>query len=164
MKNKKDIMIRPGSMSGLSIFGRFDNFFEEMYKRFDEVWQDWDVDTKLFTDLQPKSSMPKINVYETDDSYEVKIAVADFDKEDLELELKDNVLLIKGNKKENYESDDKKCLVREISSRSFRRVINFTKEVDVDNIKCDYENGIVNCVIGKKEAEEKDKPVKIDIS
>jgi HSP20 family protein len=163
MKNKKDIMIRPGSMSGLSIFGRFDNFFEEMYKRFDDYLKDTDVDVRFFTDLQPKSSMPKINVYETDDNYEVKIAVADFNKDDLELELKDNVLLIKGSKKEDYESDDKKCLVREISSRSFRRVINFTKEVDVDNIKCNYENGIVNCVIGKQKIEDKDSPIKIDI-
>lgn len=146
---------RPDSLSRFFGASRFEDIF-------DNFWKDWTLDMRAFADLQPKSSFPKINVVETDEEYEVEIALAGFDKDDLSLELKDNCLLIKADKKEESEDKDKKFLMREISSRSFRRMLKFPVKVDSDKIDCSFENGIVNCIIGKEDIE-KDDLVKIKI-
>jgi HSP20 family protein len=115
--------------------------------------------------MQSKTSFPKVNVVETDNAYEIDVALAGFDKEDISMELKENCLCIKADKKEDSveEDADKKYLMREISSRSFRRVLNFPKKVLTDNIECSFEGGVVKCVLQKKELPEPEKSVKIDI-
>ena len=164
-KRQKDLMIRPSSTNGLTVFSRFHDLFDDMFHKWDEAWKHWDLDTRVFEDLQPGGRFPKVNVSETKESYEIEIAAAGFSKEDLALELKDNILLIKGDRRE--ESKDccgcKSYLRREISSRSFRRVIRFPREVDTSKIDCTHEDGIVKCKIGKKDVKEEDMVV-IDIN
>jgi HSP20 family protein len=115
--------------------------------------------------MQTKSAFPKVNVVETDNAYEVDVALAGFDKEDISMELKENCLCIKADKKEDSreESSDKKYLMREISSRSFRRVLNFPKKVLTDNIECSFDGGVVKCTLLKKELPKTEEAVQIDI-
>ena len=160
---KKDLVVWPGSgLSRMMNLNRFGDIFEE----FDKLWRNWDLDMKAFSDMQPKANFPKLNVAETDDSFEVEVALAGFDKEDLSLELKDNCLLIKADKQEEIsEEDGKKYLMREISSRSFRRALNLPKKVLTDDIECTHKDGVVKCVL-KKEPElpaPEDDIIKIDI-
>ena len=152
---KKDLVNYSASpLRRLFEVGRFSDIFNE----FDKLWDSWDIDVKTFSDLQPKSVFPKVNVSETDDSYEVEIALAGFDKSDISLELKDNSLLVKADKKEDIseEDKDKKFLMREISSRSFRRVLNLPKKVLCDDIDCSHKDGVIRCVL------KKDKPISPD--
>lgn len=163
MKNKKDLALYSGSpMSRLFGVSRFSDVFDE----FDRLFKGWDLDMRAFTDLQPKSAFPKINVAETDETFEVEVALAGFDKEDINMELKDNCLLIKADKKEEIseEGEDKKYLMKEISSRSFRRALNFPKKVLVDDIKCTHKDGVITCVLKKEvQALPEDDTFKIDI-
>jgi HSP20 family protein len=170
MERKKGLIKwEPGSMSGFPV-SRFNDLFNHMQAMFDGAWRDWDVNVGVFDALQPKTTFPKVNVSETVDNYVIDIAAAGFSRDDLALELKDNVLLIKGDKKEE-QKDCKDCceeaectfLRREISDRSFRRVVKFPREIDVDKIDCSYKDGIVRCTIGKKAIEEVDGKIKIDI-
>lgn len=155
-KNERGLTIpRPDSLSRFFGKGRFEDIF-------DSFWKDLSLDMRAFVDLQPKGSFPKVNVVETDEEYEVEIALAGFDKDQLALELKDNCLLIKTDKKEESESTDRKYLMKEISSRSFRRMLKFPAKVDPKNIDCNFENGIVTCKIGKVHAECGD-PIQIKI-
>jgi HSP20 family protein len=163
MRRKKDLVASSGPKGGLAALNRFNDLFEDLWNRYDTYWKNWDLDMSVFDQLQPKTSFPKINLYEKDNEYEIKIAVADFNKDDVELELKDNTLLVKGESKEDNEECGK-CLCREISSRSFRRAVRFPKEIDAEKINCSYKDGVISCIIGKKEvAEEDDGIVKIKI-
>jgi HSP20 family protein len=159
---KKDLIIKPGSrMSRLFGINRFSDIFDE----FDKLWETWDLDMRSFMDLQPKSNFPKINVTENETTYEVEIALAGFDKDDISIELKDNSLFIKANKKEENTEEDKKYLMKEISSRSFRRVLSLPKKVLLDDIKCTHKNGVIECVLTKEQhIEEDDGSIKIDIN
>jgi len=162
--NKRDLIIRPDSMSSLPSIKRLNNLFDHMWSMVDGAWENLDV--MAFDALQPKTSFPKVNVSETKDSYEIEVAVAGFSKEDLALELKDNALYVKGYKQEQIEdcSENKIVLRREISSRSFRRMIPFQREIDVSKTDCTFEDGILKCIVGKKEIiEEDDSAIKIDI-
>ena len=161
MANKKDLTIFTGSpLSRLMDFRRFD----DMFRAFDDAFKHWDLDMKTFTEMQPKGSFPKMNVSETDEAIEVEIALAGFDKEDLTLELKDNCLCVKADKKEEVSDNGKNYIMKEISSRSFRRALNLPTKVKVDDIKCTHKDGIITCVLQKDVPQlAEDEPIKIDI-
>lgn len=161
MTKKKDLTLWSGSpLSRLNTVSRFGDMFRE----FDNLFRNWDLDMRAFTDLQPKAGFPKINVAETDESFEVEVALAGFDKEDISMELKENCLCIKADKKEEVSEEDKKYIMKEISSRSFRRALNLPVKVMTDDIKCSHKDGIITCTL-KKEAPAlpEDDTIKIDI-
>ena len=169
MRNKtKDLMKQQGSVENLLGLNRFDTLIGDLYRLMDGFWGIDDLNAQAFHSLQPNknSNFPKINVSETDTSYEVEIAAAGFNKDDLSLEFKDSVLLIKTDKVEEEQDEDKKWLTREISNRSFRRTVNFPHEIKTDEIESKYDesNGLIVCTLPKKTKEvDKDKKIKIDI-
>ena len=159
----KDLTLYTGSLMNRLLDT---NYFQSLTSEFDKLWKDWNFDMKTFGDLQPKSNFPKINVSETADRYELEIALAGFNAEDISLELKDNTLLIKAEKQEesSEEGTTKKYIMKEISSKSFRRVLSFPKKINVSDIECKHENGIVSCVLKKeKEILPEEETVKIKI-
>lgn len=154
-----------GRLFGLSCF--HDNFLSRFDSLMDEVWNGFNLDAGLFDQIQPKGSFPKINIKDTACDYEIDIAVAGFSKDDVQLELKDNSLFIKADKREEdgEQEKDGTWLRREIAQRSFRRVIKFPEQIDKNKIECKYENGIINCSIGKVICEpEKDDTIKITVN
>jgi len=145
--------------------GRFPDIFSEFNRMFDNFWNDHNWEASIFEEIQPKGKFPKIDVQSFDDKYVVDIAAAGFDKEDIDLELRDNCLLIKATKaEETSDSEEGKYIYREIAKRSFSRVVRFPEKIDIHNIDCKYENGIVTCSIGKAQTEDKKDTIKIKIN
>ena len=167
MTKIKDLITRSdGSLSRLFNFDRLHDMVDDLEERFWGGFEDfgrWHV--KVIEEMQPKMTLPKVNVIDEAESYKVEIAMAGFGKEDLELELKDNCLFIKlEHKEENEERDeDKNYLLKEISSRSFRRVIRFPLEIDPDAASCTYKDGIATCVIGRAPEVQEEKPTRIKV-
>lgn len=147
--------------------------FDELFELGDAFKTAWPricglgFDEECF-DIQPVDrGFPKVNVDELDGSYEVEAALAGFGKENVQLELKENkILVISCDKKEEKEEkdEDKKTLLKELSSRSFRRVLNFPDNIDVENISSTLEEGVLKISLPKiKKEEEESSSVKIDI-
>lgn len=141
---------------GVSVPSRFNDLFNSMQTLMDRAWNDWNMTGDAFIALQPeKSTIPKINVLESEEAYEVEIAVSGFNKNDLELEYKEGCLLIKfdstSDDKVEDDSPEKKWLKREISSRSFRRVVKFPIEINSSAINSTYDEdrALVTCVLPK---------------
>lgn len=158
---KKDLTVWSDSPVGRLLNARR---FSDIFREFDNSFRDWNLDMKTFTDLQPKAKFPKVNVIEADEAYEVEIAIAGFDKEDVSLELKDNCLYIKADKTEEVSDEGRKYLMKEISSRSFRRALSLPARVLTDDIVCNSKDGVITCVL-KKEAVQipEDDIVKIEV-
>ena len=138
------LQTKRGSTNALTTLDDVSHFFDYFFNP---------ISNSVFNDLQPTGSRyPKVDVQEGDSDYVVKIAAAGFNKEDLDIELSDSVLIISGAKKQEQQSEDSKrrYLRREIASRSFRRAIRFPDDLDVSNITSSYEDGIIQLVIGKK--------------
>ena len=160
----KDIVKRGKDdlMSIFPNFGRFRNLFDEMSCLFNDATCNYDM-AAFFNDIQPKGSFPRMNVSETDDAYSVELAIAGYSKEDINLEIKDNVLFVSGNNNSEEETEDKKFLRREISRRSFKRAIKFPMQVNVDDISCTYSDGIITCTLNKM-LDDSDDSKKININ
>lgn len=108
------------------------------------------------------SSVPRVNVSETDDKYNIEMAAPGLNKEDLHVDLDENILTISAEKEEKQE--DKKengnyYTRREFSYTSFRRSFTLPETANAEKIDAQYKDGILNITIPKKE-EKKLKPSK----
>jgi len=157
---RKDLIPTLGSTSSPTI-RRFKDSIDSLFNQFFDEF--FDRDLALFNDLQPAASFPKVNIAESDSQYEIDIAVAGFNKDDVSLELKDNDLIIKAAKSEESGDSNKKYLRREISSRSFKRVVRFPVDVCADSASAEYKDGIIKFTIDKEINNSKEDIIKVDI-
>jgi len=107
------------------------------------------------------TTLPAVNIRETEKSYEVEMAAPGMKKEDFKIELDNNVLTIYSEKTEEREENGKEKYSRkEFNYESFERSFNLPKEVvDEEKIEAHYQNGVLHLTIPKKE-KAKQKPVK----
>lgn len=142
-------------MTSLSRFNNGEslpNFFD-----LTRNWMDWN--NSNFSNSG--SSIPAVNVRESQDSFEVEMAAPGMAKKDFRIELDNNLLTISSEKKnENEHKEGERYTKREFSYQSFQRSFTLPKDVvDVDKIQARYEDGMLRLSIPKKE-EAKPRPPK----
>ena len=113
------------------------------------------------TENLPKiPSYPPYNIRKVDDTkYVIEVAVAGFAKQDIEVELADGVLTVKGNIAAT--EDDENFIFKGIADRAFTRTFTLADSVVVKN--ADLLNGMLKIWLERFIPEEK-KPRKIDIN
>ena len=91
---------------------------------------------------QSAPSYPPYNIERTgENAYRISMAVAGFGEDDLELEAKENTLLVKGNQQKK-EEDEGEMLFRGIAARNFERRFQLADHVEVRNAH--LENGLLH--------------------
>lgn len=113
------------------------------------------------TENLPKiPSYPPYNIRKVDDTkYVIEVAVAGFAKQDIEVELADGVLTVKGNIAAT--EDDENFIFKGIADRAFTRTFTLADSVVVKN--ADLLNGMLKIWLERFIPEEK-KPRKININ
>ena len=112
------------------------------------------------------TTIPAVNIKETNEAFEVEMAAPGMKKNDFKIELEGNLLTISSetsNQTEEKEGD--RYSRREFSYLSFQRSFTLAKDVlDAEKIKAKYENGILHLSIPKKEEAKQKLPRLIQIS
>lgn len=93
------------------------------------------------------SRLPSANIIEEKDNYFIELAAPGFEKADFKIKLSENVLTVSVEKEENIENTTQ----REFSYTSFSRGFNIPETIQVEKIKAEYENGILQIALPKKE-------------
>lgn len=130
-----DLIRRPSSTLGLSTF-------EEMDKLFDNFWRSVDSASSTF-------SLPSLDIYSEDDKHMVvEMQAPGFDSKDIEINVRDGVLEIRGQKSQKQEEGDKKrsYMVRE-SNASFARRVVLPEGADADNIAAELDKGLLKVTV-----------------
>ena len=101
-------------------------------------------------------SVPSVDVKEYPKAYVLEMDLPGFLKEDIEMNLKDNVLTIsssKNNEKENSseEKNEFTWLVKERKTYHFKRSFTLPKDVDSEKIEASFNNGVLLVNISRKE-------------
>ena len=114
-----------------------------------------------------KSCSEKIatNVFETENEFKIELVLPGFKKEDVQINVQNNLLTIKVENEAKVEKQDVyKYAHREFDTFNFEKQYRIPKSVDGEKISAKFENGILIVELPKKEeAKEKD-PVEIKIS
>jgi len=103
---------------------------------------------------------PPVDVAELDDQFQVKVELPGVNKEDVKITMQENILTIKGEKKQEKESKGSNYHRVERSYGSFQRSFTMPTGVKHDKIEAAYNDGIL--VITLPKAEEA-KPKQIDV-
>ncbi len=100
------------------------------------------------------SAYPKVNVYEYDEKVGIVAEIPGLDKKHLNVEVEDGVLTVSGEKHHIKEDENAKVLRRELKASSFKRNFELGENLDGENIKATFKNGILNIDIPKVEPEQ----------
>lgn len=116
------------------------------------------LDSVLRND-QPSAGYPPYNIEVTDENrYAVTLAVAGFERSELDIQVERGVLTVRGRKTED--SDDRQYLYQGIATRTFERKFSLADHVEVRG--ANLSNGLLTIKL-VKEVPEAMKPKSIDI-
>ncbi len=137
-----------------NLFPSFPSFFD---KFLEGDLMDWNTSNFSSTN----STLPAVNVRESENDFTIEVAAPGLKKEDFKLSYENGRLTICSEKKnEKEEKDDEKITRREFSYQSFQRSFTIAETiVDAEKISADYKDGILHIVLPKRE-EVKPKPAK----
>ena len=92
-----------------------------------------------------------MDMYETDDSVVVKLAVSGAKPEDIQITVVGDTLTIKGKVEAEQETKDRNYHLRERRYGSFVRTVTLPVPVNVDATTAEFENGILTLTAPKRE-------------
>ena len=143
------LIVRRGGFPTISrdnFLAPFDKMFDNMFEtNFPEVAQS--VGVNPFSN----TAYPKVNVYEYDDKVGVVAEIPGIDKKNLEVDVEDDVLTIKGSKHGFDEDDSATILRRELKHSAFERKFTLGDSLDGDKVKANFKGGLHSIEIPKKE-------------
>jgi HSP20 family protein len=103
-----------------------------------------------------------LDIYKTDSEIVILAPIAGVSKEDIQLALTDDVLVIKGERKRPEEVSDEAYYTRECFFGAFSRAIILPLDADTKNISADFSNNLLEIRIKKMPAKtEESKIIKI---
>ncbi|XLS28059.1 Hsp20/alpha crystallin family protein [Flavobacteriaceae bacterium M23B6Z8] len=99
------------------------------------------------------NNLPAVNIKESEDRFDLELSVPGFKKDDINIEVDENVLTISSTIETSSENKDEKgnYMRREFSRSSFKRAFTLPETINEDAINANYEDGILTLTLPKKE-------------
>ena len=99
--------------------------FDDMFDHFEHM-----MDDSFFG--RSVANFPPYNIVKTgENTYDVELALAGFNKKDIEVEYKENLLTVKSKKQEETKDEDGNIIHRGISKRMFSKSFTIANDVEV---------------------------------
>jgi HSP20 family protein len=118
-----------------------DNLFDSFFRDEPMQWMN-----------KQKQYSPAVNIHESDEAFHLAVAAPGFEKGDFKVELNNNELLLKGERKQEETQKEKSYTLREFNHTNFERRFNLPEgKVDDQLVKATYNNGILNIELPKRE-------------
>lgn len=136
---------------GNSIFPSVNTFFDDVFSKNMFDWNE-----KNFSSLG--STLPSVNMKETDSEMKIELAAPGMNKEDFKIEIDNDILSISCEKEEHKteENKDERYTRKEFSYQSFCRSFTLPDNLKKDEIEASYKDGLLHVTIMKnKEAKSK---------
>ena len=105
---------------------------------------------------------PAVDVVERGDDYVVTVDLPGVDQNDLEVTVANNVVTIKGEKKDIREKKEGKVYRKETWEGSFQRTLSLPKDVDASKIDATMKDGLLGITLPKRE-EAKPRQISVNV-
>lgn len=130
---------------------------------FDDFWSGTPLSRRWDEAARPMADFnPRMDVKETDKTFEVMAELPGVKKEEIQLSLADNTLTMRGEKKSERKEEKAGWHRTECSYGSFYRAVEFPTPVDEEKVRADYKDGVLTVTV-EKSVESVKKMRKIDI-
>ena len=145
-------------MGWLSPFERMDDMFDELIRRpFGRH-----LLNRFPRTMDEIALSPSVDIFEEKDDVVLKTELPGMTKDDIEINLTDDMITLSGEKKHEEKIEEKNYYRCERSYGSFKRSFDLPAEVQSDKAKASFKNGVLEVRIPKTE-EARKKAVKIKI-
>lgn len=134
----------------LQLHREVDRLFDDVLRGFGVQWPRPMLPG--VTAVWPGLLRPALDIQETDDQYRITLEVPGVEQKDIQLTLDDDVLFIRGEKRQEQEHKDAHYHCLERSYGSFQRALNLPEDADQDSIKASFKNGVLTITIAKRAA------------
>ena len=125
------------------------NMQREINRMFDSFFRTgWVEDTGL----APSTWSPATDIVESDNGYVVKVELPGLSKDDVKIMMQNNLLTIRGEKKQEKEGKEEGYHRIERSYGAFQRCFTLPSAVDPSKIDASFKDGILTVVVPRSEA------------
>ena len=120
-----------------------DNMFDDFFNNFENQFR------RSFLSRNETDFYPLLDVSETDSYYTVDLDIPGVKKEDIHVNVDNNILTIRGKKEMDKERKDSNYYSRERFYGDFRRSMALPSGVNTDTIDADFNNGVLTIKMPK---------------
>lgn len=103
---------------------------------------------------------PRVDVNETDNEIIIDVELPGIDKKDVKVEVKDNILSISGERKQEKKTENAESCRVERHYGKFKRTFGLSDTVEADKVSAKYKDGVLALTLPKTE---KAKPKEIAV-
>lgn len=107
--------------------------------------------------------VPSAEMEETDDAIHLKVEVPGMEAKDLNVEVREESISIKGERKSESKTEAKGVVRSEFHYGKFERRIPLPAHVQTNKVQAECKNGVLNVTLPKVESEQR-KAVKVNVS
>ena len=94
---------------------------------------------------------PKVRISEDKNCFYIIMEIPGISKEDVKLSVENNILLVNGVKKENKKTEENNIIVNEIYFGEFSRNFNLSKDINIEAVDAEFNDGVLNITLPKIE-------------
>lgn len=125
------------------------NPFMSLQREIDRLFEDFTHGFPAFAGNGAGKLLPSMDVTETDKEIEITAELPGLEEKDVQINVADNLLTIRGEKKAEKEETDKNYRLIERSYGSFERTLELPDGVDADAIKASIAKGVLKVTVPK---------------
>lgn len=143
---------KPAPARALTPFDEMEQLFESFFPRRARMRHMWDrpVWGEMMASMEAR--FPKMDVLDREGEIVVRAEVPGLSKDEIEVSLMGEELVIKGASKHEQVADEKgRYHRREISSQSFERSITLPAAVDAEKATSSFKDGVLELTLPKRE-------------
>ena len=125
--------------------------YVELHQRMNDLFDDFfgGFDMGLSRFESRFMTTPSVDVSETDEEVRVTADLPGMDEKDVQVILENDILTIKGEKKQEQEEKKQNYRMVERSYGEFQRVISLPASVDKEKIKATFKKGVLKVILPK---------------
>jgi len=120
--------------------------FSSLQREVERLFEDFGKGFPAFTS---HGAIPAVDVVETDKEIEITAELPGLEEKDVQVNIADNILTIRGEKKAEKEEKDKNYRLIERSYGAFSRTLELPAGVNADAIKASIDKGVLKVVVPK---------------
>jgi HSP20 family protein len=135
--------------------------FRDIEEWFEEEWPEEWFERPRWGRLFPMVRTPRMDIYETDGEVVAEVELPGVKPENINVEVKDNVLRVEAKAEEKKEEKGKGYYKKEMGARYFKRAVSLPTEVIGEKAEAEYTDGVLKVTIPKAKPKKVEKKIKI---
>lgn len=128
---------------------------------FSDLWNGIESDLAKAVGYDVDSTVPSVNVLETEKGYRLEFAAPGLEKKDFEITLDQDILTVSVGKEKKEEKQSEKFIRKEFAFHSFERSFKLPDLIDKEHITASYDQGVLKVEVPRQKQEKAVKTIKI---